>query len=89
MKKKGPKSPNLRRKNMNYKRITVQTLSKIAIVLLAIIAITTLVSTFKNSTFEKVSVLGDMISEAKQELAFQDESIADNESKIVEYSKSI
>lgn len=72
---------------MNYKRITVDTLAKIAIGLLVIIAISILAGTFQNNTFETISELNASISEKKEEMARLDEIIAEYEKKLPDLKK--
>lgn len=74
---------------MNYKKITVETLSKIAIGLLVIIAISILAGTFQSKTFETVSELGKSISELKEQIVKVDETIAQSEIEIAESEEKL
>ena len=72
---------------MNYKRITVQTLSKIAIGLLVLIAILIFAGTFQNNVFETASELGTEISGKKAEIAELNEKITEYEKEFPNLKK--
>ena len=74
---------------MNYKRITVKTLSKIAIGLLVIIAIAVFSNTFQNDVFEMATQYGESIAELKTMVANNDEIIAQAETKIAEAEEKL
>lgn len=60
---------------MNYKRITVNTLAKIAIGLLVIIGICVFTGTFKSNSFETVSYLNNRISDLKEDVLAKEAAI--------------
>ena len=74
---------------MNYKRITVETLAKIAIALCSILAIAVLVNTFSNGVFEKVSYYGERITELEAQVAVQVEIIAEAEDTLAKNEKRL
>lgn len=67
---------------MNYKRITVNTLAKIAIGFLAVIAITVFSGTFGSSSFETVSDLKDEISYLNSQLAEKQASLKEAQAEL-------
>ena len=74
---------------MNYKRITVKTLSNIAMVLCVIIAIGTFVGTFRNNSINIVSELKSEISELKALVAENEEIIAQANIEITEATEKL
>lgn len=74
---------------MNYKRITVETLSKIVIGLCVIIAIAVFAGTFQTETFETVSRLNESISEMRSQVDENEETISQSEVQIAEAQEKL
>ena len=74
---------------MNYKRITVETLSKIAIGLCILLAIAIFIGTFQNSAFKRVSDLSKYITELKDKIVYIDNRIEQAEAEIADEQEKL